>query len=537
MTARRNLLANSWLQMALVVVVVVLANVWSSAHFARLDVTRDRLHSLDESSKALVASLDRPLVIKAFLSKGLSAPYNNHEQIIRDKLEEFQAYAGGRLKITVVDPGNDPELVKEPQKYGLTPLEQKVTEANRSELRRIWLGAVLLYGDKQEVLPALTDLSGLEYDLASAMHRLRQKAEDRPVLAWTVGNGEPDLAKPEGPLREMMEQLAKKFALQPLALGGPGAIPEHVDALLVVGPQKALSDRAVYQIDQFLMRGGAAAVFVTHTRPDLRTYRPTRVSAGLEPLLGHYGVQVNRDIVMDRVQNGVMRFPARVGNRQTMREVNYPLIPQATDLSKRSVLTSGLDAMLFPFTSSIQVAETLNPGVEVEVLARTAASAGSVQDLKTVDPTSLQAVLSSEKRGPFPLLVALTGPLRSFFETRPVPQPDEDAPPMTEEENPEEPPLMVEGASTRLVVAGSADLVANNLAFMLNLCDWLVQDEALIGIRSKTATLPALAVTTPREQLGWKVFNLLFGPAALLAFGASRQVWFRRRARRSGGAA
>lgn len=533
MTPRRNLLANAWLQMALVVVIVVLANLFSASHFARLDVTKDRLHSLDESSKALVASLDRPLVVKAFLSKGLSAPYNNHEQIIRDKLEEFQAYAGGRLTVTVVDPGTDPELMKEPQKYGLTPLEQKVTEANRAELRRIWLGAVLLYGDRQEVLPALTDLSALEYELASAMHRLRQKAKDRPVLAWTYGNGEPDLARPEGPLREMMEQFAAKFVLQPLALGGAGSIPEEVDALLVIGPQKPLSDRALYQLDQYLMRGGAAAVFVTNTRPDLRTYRATRVSAGLEPLLGHYGVRVNRDIVLDRAENGVMRFPTRVGNKQAMREVNYPLIPRATDLSRRNVLTSGLDTMLFPFTSSVQVGAELNPGVEAEVLARTAASAGAVQDLKTVDPTALQAVLSSEKRGPFPLLVALTGPLRSFFETRPVPKPEEGAPPVTEDENPEEAPLVVEGAPTRLVVGGSSDFVANNQAFMLNLADWLVQDESLIGIRSKTATLPTLAVTTPREQLGWKAFNLLVGPVALLAFGLGRQVWFRRRAQRA----
>jgi ABC-type uncharacterized transport system involved in gliding motility auxiliary subunit len=265
--------------------------------------------------------------------------------------------------------------------------------------------------------------------------------------------------------------------------------------------------------------------------------RPARTSAGLEPLLGHYGVQVNRDIVLDRAQNGVMRFPARVGNKQTTREVNYPLIPRATDLSRRSALTRGLDAMLFPFASSLQVAEALNPGVEVEILARSAASAGSVQDLRTIDPQALQVVLSSEKRGPFPFLVALTGPLRSFFETRPVPAPDPDAPPMTESDTPEESRFVVEGAPTRLVVAGSADLVANNGAFMLNLADWLVQDEALIGIRSKTATLPALDPSTPNEQLGWKVFNLLVGPLALFVFGLTRQMWFRRRARRAGGGA
>jgi gliding-associated putative ABC transporter substrate-binding component GldG len=536
MNARRNLLANAWLQMGLVVLIVVLANLLGVKHFGRLDLTRDRLHSLDESSKALVAALDRPLVVKAYLSGGLSAPYNNHAQIIRDKLDEFQAYAGGHMKIQVVDPTGNDVLAAEAQKYGLTPLEQKVTEANRSELRRIWLGAVLLYGDKQEVLPALSDLSSLEYDLASAIHRLAQKTADRPVLAFTIGNGEPDLAKPEGPLRDFVEQLAQKFTLQQISLGGAGGIPEQVDALVIIGPQKPLSDRAAYQVDQFVMRGGAAAIFVTHTRPDLRSYRPAQVTSGLEALLGHYGVQVNRDIVIDRVSNGVMRFPMRVGTKSTMRDVNYALIPQATDLSRHNVLVSGLETLLFPFSSSLQVADSLGAGVEAEVLARTSISSGSVQDLKTVDPTQLGGVLLGEKRGPFPVLVALTGPFRSFFETRPVPLADEDLPATTDDENPEEPPLVVEGASTRLVVGGSSDFVANNPAFMQNLCDWLVQDEALIGIRSKTATLPTLAATTPGEQLLWKVFNLVAGPLALFGFGVSRQVWFRRRARRAPGA-
>ncbi len=534
MTARTNLLANAWLQMGLVALIVVLANLYGSAHFGRLDLTQDRLHTLDESSKALMARLDRPLVVKAYLSASLSAPYNNHAQIITDKLAELQAYSGGRMKIIIVDPGQSPALAEEAQKYGLTPLDQKVNEANRSELRRIWLGAVLLYGDRQQVLPALSELSTLEYDLASALQRLSQKAADRPVLAWTIGNGEPDLAKPEGPLRGLMEQLATRFSLAPIALGGAGAIPEEVDALLVIGPQKPLGDRAAYQLDQYLMRGGAAAIFVTHTRPDLRTYKPTRTSSGLEPLLGHYGIQVNRDMVLDRVQNGVMRFPSRIGTRSVNREVNYALIPQATDLSRQNVLVSGLDSMLFPFTSSIQIAETLNPGLAAEVLARTAPSSGAVQDLKTIDPTQLSAVLSSEKRGPYAVLVAATGPLRSFFETRPVPAPEPDAPATTDDEQSEEPAQIVEGAATRLVVAGSSDFVANNSAFMLNLCDWLVQDEALIGIRSKTASLPTLVATEGSEQLAWKSFNLLAGPLALFTFGVGRQVWFRRRARLSG---
>jgi hypothetical protein len=152
-----------------------------------------------------------------------------------------------------------------------------------------------------------------------------------------------------------------------------------------------------------------------------------------------------------------------------------------------------------------------------------------------VDPTQFGEVSPDEKRGPFPLLVAVTGAQRSFFETRSPPKVDPDAPKIVDMEgDPEEAALIVEGAPTRLLVAGSADFVANNPAFMLNLVDWLVQDESLIGIRSKIATMPQLAATTPGERTGWRVFNLLAGPAALFAFGAGRQLWFRRRARRAG---
>ena len=41
------------------------------------------------------------------------------------------------------------------------------------------------------------------------------------------------------------------------------------------------------------------------------------------------------------------------------------------------------------------------------------------------------------------------------------------------------------GISARIVVGGSADMVANNIALMLNLADWMVQDEGLIEIRAK----------------------------------------------------
>ena len=117
MTDRARLLLDSRLQMVLTVVIVLLANTFAAQHFWRVDLSRDRLWSLDESSKRLASKLDKPLVVKVFFSRGLEAPYNNHEQFLRDKLEEYRAYAGGHMQVQVVDPDADPTAAEEAQKY------------------------------------------------------------------------------------------------------------------------------------------------------------------------------------------------------------------------------------------------------------------------------------------------------------------------------------------------------------------------------------------------------------------------------------
>ena len=84
-----------------------------------------------------------------------------------------------------------------------------------------------------------------------------------------------------------------------------------------------------------------------------------------------------------------------------------------------------------------------------------------------------------------------------------------------------------QSAPTRLVAAGSADFVANNVAFMLNLVDWMVQDETLVSIRAKQVRVPQLDPIEPQQATMAKAANLLVGPLLLLLFGLVR--WLSRR--------
>lgn len=523
MHLRKRLLAHTWAQLFLVLVIVILANLWSASTFTRIDLTREGVYSLDLTTRALMLQLDKPLLAKVYFTKGLQAPYNNHEQALVDKLEDLRAYSNGLMEIEVTDPTNVRELEAEARRFGIEPIQYRYQSTNVTEMKKVFMGVALVYGDRQEVLPAVTRVETLEYELARAVKRL--SADEGPrTIGWTLSNGEPNLLTGSGPLERIRNAISAEYNIQGVQLDGPEGIPEEVDALFVVGPQKPLTERSLYELDQFLMRGGSLAVFVTNTKADLRTLRPQSIYHGLEPLIGHYGVRINRDVVVDRQRNGQMRFPVRQGRRVVQMPVNYPLIPRAQDMDAESPVTKGLESMLFPFASSLDIAVDLPDEVEPTVLVRSGEASGRIRGIRTIDPTAYKVVAPGEERGAWPLVVSMQGTWRSYFADRPVPP----APPGADAG---ETPKIRESAPARLVVSGSADFVANNVAFMLNLADWMVQDEALISIRSKSVQLPELDPVEPATAQLWKLTNLLAGTVALLLVGGLR--WLLRR--RTGG--
>jgi ABC-type uncharacterized transport system involved in gliding motility auxiliary subunit len=519
---RRDLLRDSFVQLALVVLVAWVGALVAVDARVRVDLGAARTASLHPATVAQVERLDIPLTARVYVTRGLQAPYASHARQVRDVLEELAGAAGGRMRVEVVDPGDDPALGREAAGFGLRQLDYAVREADRATVRRIWMGVVLLHGERQAVVPSFAELSTFEYDLARALASVVNPPETLPVLGYTVGHGEADLGRSDGPLRGLADALRGRFELRPVRLGGPGGIPADLRALLVLGPQRSVSDRGLYQLDQYLLRGGGAAFFVTVGRPDLRGLRWARVNGGLEPLLVHHGVRVGRDLVLDRVQAGVLRLPGAGG----LQELTHPMMVRATDLARDSVLTAGIRELLVPFAASVEGVAALGAQAEVRVIARSSRAAGAVDGVATLAPDGLQAILPGERRGPFDLVVTRTGTLRSAFASREVPPPDP-AVPAPDPARTEEPGRLLEGNAARMIVAGSVDLVANAPAFVENVADWLAQDASLAEIRARRAPDAPLRATTARERAAWRFLAIGSGPLALVVLGALRR---RRRA-------
>ena len=153
--------------------------------------------------------------------------------------------------------------------------------------------------------------------------------------------------------------------------------------------------------------------------------------------------------------------------------------------------------------------------VEGSIWASSSKESGKIVGVQTINPQAFTQRALGEVQGEYPILVQLNGSWGSFFADKNPP-------------NPNDVSKITQGAPARLIVGGSADMVANNLPFMLNLADWMVEDEALINIRSKIIRLPQMEEIDASREHRYKLFNLLAGSLLVLLLGGIR-IFLRRR--------
>ncbi len=527
---RVGLLTHVWAQTLLIAALLAVLNHLAAALFVRADLTSDHRFTLSAPARAAAARLERPLVARMYFTEGLEAPYNNHLQGTRELLEELRAYSGGRMQVEWIDPTGDPAKTEEAERFGIQPIPYRFRSRDRMEMKNVFLGVSLVYGERQLAVNPVANLETLEYELVSAIRQLEAGSEDRRQLGFVTSDGEPNLAAfPEdNPIGQLREALKKRYDLIPLALGGDTGVPDEIDAVLMIGPQTAVPERTQWQLDQFVMRGGGLGMFISQFKGDFQTMRLQEIRHDLNAFFGRYGLIVGKEILVDRRYNETMRLPTMVNGKRQLVPVNHPMLPVTTDLSHDSPITRALDRATIPFVTSLTPADPMPAGAEATTLMHTMVTATAAPAVRTVLPDQFGATpLSSERPGPFPVAVAITGHLPSAFANRPIPKPPAQKDGSVATDDPKD--RIDETGKARMVVVATADFVANNPAFIQNTVDWLVADDDLVAIRSRAAQARPLDIT-PGTGWRWKLAMLL-PPALVLAAAAGLVALAQRRAR------
>lgn len=523
-----RLALQSLVAVALLCVATWLLNVVGGQTRARLDLTADQRHTLSPVTRRLLASLDAPLEARAYLPEGVQPPHAATVQAIGDLLEEYRAASGGRMRIAWRDPGDeslDPAtraaLAEEARGYGIEQADLVVTRDAKRVRQRVYLGVALLYRERHATVPPTESAERLEYELTRALREVLRPRARRPVIGVTRGRGEPDLL--DSPVAQL---LASAGTLQAVELAGD-LVPAGVDMLVVLGPKRAFDERARYAIDQLLMEGKALVALLDYRQrsevfPDILV--PT--TTGLEPILEHYGLQVDHaSTLVDRVRN-VAAPISRDASGGVVR-ANHPLYVEARDLTGHPV-TRGLSSLVVPVAAPIRIQP--RAGSAATPVVTTGPDSRLRANVRSHDPGAVADADASETRGPAVVGVALKGVLRGYFADRPIPPRPDVATAKTA--RPPDPPRLKSGqgeARVLLVTSGSRLLAAhgNGLLLLQNAVDWALADTDLVGIRARRAADPPLRTTTGAERAAVKWGTSLIPPVLVLLAGVLR--WSRRR--------
>ena len=248
----------------LAIVILGMIGFLGAWHHRRFDWSEQRIHSLSDQSRKVLADLESDVHVLALVPKLAQPP-------VRKFLDRY-AYESDRFQVDYADPNERPGLVEQ---YGLRP------EQLETGVVRVAIGA-----DAVEV----TELD--EASVTNAIVKLTRTGEK--VVYFLEGHGERAIEKEPGDRADGFVRAAtalrnENYRVEALLLARAGEVPEDADVVVVAGPTRALLGQERAALERYVARGGALLVLVD----------PFSRSDVIEMLV-EWGVELGDDVVVDR---------------------------------------------------------------------------------------------------------------------------------------------------------------------------------------------------------------------------------------------
>src|SRR5690606_27346105 len=363
--------ATAYLGIVTMMVILVVIGLSSQLFFhSRLDLTAGKQFTLSKASVNTIRSLPDLVTVKAVMSKDLPTQFLQIRTHVVDLLREFEAQAGGKITLIFEDPGESETKRQQATSLGIQEVQLQEQSSEGLQIKKGFFGLALTYGDKKEVIPVLQNLESFEYDMIVKLKKLTGSVKTIGILEGAQGS-QMTMTLP-GPqpktttgfdenfptLKEEAEKLYKLEKLDPLQT----PIPETVDLLLVAAPAR-ISEIEKFHIDQFLMKGKSVMFLTPGVDLSLGTgINGTASNNGYEDLLAHYGLGVNKNVVLEDRNFQLVRF----GNSFFPSPYPYWIIVQGEFLNLTSPITSKLGAISLPWASTLEIDTAKGDSTQVE---------------------------------------------------------------------------------------------------------------------------------------------------------------------------
>ena len=492
----------------------------------RIDLTQDNLYTLAQGTRNIVSSVERPIELLFFYSEEATADVpqlRGYGIRVQELLEEMVIASAGGLSLRVIDPV--PFSVEEDEAveygvqrvplsqggdqvfFGLVALDTTTLPAEGEET-----GAASLFKTIGLIRPDQEEF--LEYEFSKLITQVANP--EPPVLGFLSrlpidGGVNTQTMRPTSPwmIMDSIRQLYDVRRVSP----DVQLIDADIDILLLVHPQN-LSEQTLYAIDQFVLRGGRALVFVdpnadTQAQPGQDGVPVPRENqaSDLAAMFNAWGVDYDPErVVADRA------FALMVNVGDATRPVqHYGMVGVQREGFANDLISNGLQVMNFSSVGALSKKEGATTNFEPLVQSSVDSMLMEGQFFKALtDPTILvDEFTPSDVR--YTIAARVSGNVRTAFPDGPPPAAAATEQDADTAEEPDAAPVVLPAhlsesiGTANMVIVADTDMLgdrlwvqiqnflgqrvpqpfASNGDFIMNALDNLAGNSELVTIRSR----------------------------------------------------
>lgn len=540
------------------IVGIIWLNVAAHYFYTRIDFTKEKRFTLHPETKALLQKVNEPVTVTVFLEGDLPAAFKRLRNATADLLNDYKGYAGRDVIVKFIDPiaglsgAELDSTLANLQRIGIKPTTIDIKTDNGFAQKTLFPMA-LVEGNGlgfpvnllQNLDPGVSyeerinsAIENLEYGFTSALQKVLNGLH--PRIGFTEGNGELS----DSQLSDAINSLADSYEVGRVNLNlidRKGL--DKLKLLVIAKPQLAFTEAEKYKLNYFVMNGGRILWSIDQVRAELDSMGRSgeqlafNRTLNLDDMLFMYGARINYNLIADA---NCTEIPLSTGGQQAQIQmapwVYYPLLMPDT----ASLLVKNIDGIRSEFVSTVDTIGV--KGLKKTVILHTS---GFNKVHNTPKMLSLQMVAEQPDpkeyaSAPVATGVLIEGNFPSVFLNRSVPA------------GINEPYLIgAESKPGKMVVLGDGDLFKNqisnrdgsafplgfdrytqqtfgNKSLLLNLADYLANDDNLIALRNKEVKIRLLDKARLRtEKLQWQIVNTCV-PLLMLILFAIFQHYYRK---------
>ncbi len=449
---------------ALAVIIVILINILSSlipSKYMRFDTTDQGLFTISEQTENILDTLSEDVSVYHLCNGAIE------DENISELLLKYASFSD-KLSVSVIDTSLYPNFYQDYTDE--EPSDNSIIVSGNKRHRVVDFYEIYTASNDEYAYYGYYDIFNGETELTSAIDYVT--TDKLPKIYTLEGHSEYTLSD------ELQKEILKQnFDLESLSLNGRNAVPEDADCIMLLSPQRDITEEELGMLTEYEENGGRLIITADYNTEETPVF---------DTLLGNFGLELADGIVFEEdSKSHVSSYPYFIYPTIIPHEITEPVI-------------SGNLYLLFPLALGIVTKDDADASLNIEQLIAPSESAYSKIDINSDNLNKTD----DDIEGPFCFGVAVSG------------NEDEDGRLVVFSTT-----EFLDGSVNKSVAGANYDLFINSIA-------WLCSKENAISLHPKNLLETSVAVSSGSASI---MFVLLVIAIPGIFIGAAFLIIRRRR--------